>query len=484
MKTKLNNILSRPKKSLRRKLLAAFVIFGIILLALLWSMQTVFFEDYYKISMKKKCSSSVKTISRLYAEQERLSYEDFCDALGRVASANDIYFYVEAYDGSFSISSTEQAASGITFSDNRKLVSDAKRMLLSSAGGEVNFTLPQENGGSLFVQAKLAESKYRNPVLLFATVSLIPLGPAVSIMRSQLLVVTAVVLVLGSVIAYITSRKLATPIQNMSKEARKLEDGNFDVSFEGADYPEINELADTLNSAAQNLKKTDELQKDLMANVSHDIRTPLTMIKSYAEMIRDISGENKEKREAHLGVIIDETDRLTELVQSMLELSKVQSGNIELDKKDFSLVEACEEIFNTYKVVETDGFEMIFEAPADDPLMVFGDENRIKQVISNLISNAIKYSDEHKYVRVFFESIGDYARLHVLDKGVGISEEDCQQIWNRYTRASQRNARSKEGTGLGLSICSELIKLHKGRYGVESTLGEGSDFWFEIKRSQ
>ncbi len=222
------------------------------------------------------------------------------------------------------------------------------------------------------------------------------------------------------------------------------------------------------------------LQKDLIANVSHDLRTPLTMIKSYAELIRDIYGENEQKRNESLGVIIEETDRLSDLVSDLLTLSKLQSGSDSLDKQVFDLVKSAENIFKVYKVLENDGYRLELEKPEGE-LLVNGDERRLQQVISNLISNAVRYSDEVKDISVKLERTGGRVRCSVNDCGIGIDEEDLKTIWNRYQKASRQGARGhKGGTGLGLSIAKEILELHGAKYGVSSTPGVGSCFWFEL----
>lgn len=470
----------RPVKSLRSKLLGVFIVYGLVLLLLLWIMLLGLMETYYKSSMERKCTKSMNAVSALYSNSETLEYEYFCDKLNDIASDNDIFFYVESTDQSFAISSVEGDRPGIFFQGGPNIISDARIMLESSPQQQISFVRSDASGGNVIVRASKITSKYRGPVYLYATASLTPLGPAVDIIRSQLLLVTFIVFVLGSVIAFATSKRLAKPLTDMSSEAKKLGTGNFDVNFQGADYLEINELADTLNDAATELKASDDLQKDLMANVSHDLRTPLTMIKSYAEMIRDLSGDNKEKREEHLGVIIEETDRLADLVGDILQLSKVQSGVEVFDFKLFDLQKAAEDIFQTYRIMESEGFTMSFET-IEGPAVVCGDEGKIKQVIANLVSNAIKYSDSSRFVRLYFEKHNNKIRLCVEDHGIGIPENQVKMIWDRYQRASQRSARSKDGTGLGLSICSEILKRHSAGYGVASRLSEGSTFWFEMK---
>ena len=472
---------SGPAKSLRTKLLGIFILFGLVLLGFLWLMQSVLFERYYERSMEKKCRTGVNTISSVLVSEADLGYEEFCDILGSVSAENDLYVYVESGDGGFSLSSTEVSKPGRVIPDSKKKLADAKNMLASSFGDEIFYTVPGREDEKMAVFAKRINDENRGTMYIYALAFLSPMGPAVNIIRSQLIIVTFMVVILGIVIAYLTSRHLAEPLAKMSENAKRLGSGDFDVRFMGADYQEINELADTLNEATAQLKMTDSLRKDLMANVSHDLRTPLTMIKSYAEMIRDLSGDDKKKREEHLGVIIEETDRLSDLVNEILVLSRVQSGAEAFDNTEFDIQKAAEEIVQTYRIMESEGYTISFETLPGE-VMVYGDESKIKQVMSNLISNAVKYSEERKEIRVFFENIGPIIRFSVEDKGIGIPEDQLDMIWNRYQRASQRGARSKEGSGLGLSICSEILKRSNAEYGVESVYGEGSCFWFEMKR--
>ena len=217
----------------------------------------------------------------------------------------------------------------------------------------------------------------------------------------------------------------------------------------------------------------------MIANVSHDLKTPLTMIKSYAEMINDISGDNPEKRKEHLKVIITEADRLNKLVSDMLSASKIQSNNLELDKEIFDLVAVTEEIVATYKVLnEQDGYHIRLNKCK--AAYVYGDKEKIKQVLSNFVSNAIKYCGEDRVVIVEVKRIGKKVRVDVIDHGDGIASDELSHVWERYYRTSANRNRSIEGSGLGLSIVKGILVLHNANYGVKSKVGQGSDFWFEM----
>jgi len=473
------------KQPIRTRLTASFIAFAVVLMGILWLMQAVFLSQYYESSMRTKCESALKTISTVYSTSENLTYDDFCTTLSNIGVQNDIYFYVEAVDKSFFISSTGDLGQGRLFRGAEKLIQEVKRELVFSSEDMVSVSsgFDSVSKEETIVFATFTESKSLVPVYIYAVTSLTPIGPAVKIIRSQLLIATIVSLVLAIVIAAIISRRLAKPISKMSKQAKELASGNYDVVFDGGEgYEEVSELANTLTEAAKDLKKSDLLQKDLLANVSHDLRTPLTMIKSYAEMVRDISGENPEKREEHLNVIIEETDRLSALVDDVLALSKMQAGVTEMEFKDFDLKKAAESVFSTYKVMENEGFKMEM-AVSSSAYMVNGDEHRIKQVVSNLLSNAIKYSGETKDVSLVLApgEEKNTVRLSVLDKGIGIADEDQEKIWHRYEKASSKNGRPQGGSsGLGLNIAAEILDIHKAKYGVVSKLKEGSTFWFEL----
>ncbi|MCQ2553077.1 MAG: HAMP domain-containing histidine kinase, partial [Clostridia bacterium] len=308
--------------------------------------------------MKSKCERALKTVSSLYSSSESLTYDDFCTVLGTVAAENDIYFYVEAMDNSFYISSVDDLGLGRPFKGSRELMDEAKLDLVFGSNELVSVSASDKsNRQETIVYATASKGKGMAPIYIYAVTSLTPIGPAIGIMRSLLLIVTFVSLALAMIISIVLSRRLSDPIIKMNNKAKELAGGNYDVTFEGGHkFREMDQLADTLTEAAVDLKKSDALQKDLMANVSHDLRTPLTMIKSYAEMIRDLSGDNPAKRDEHLGVIIGETDRLSDLVNDVLTLSKMQSGVTELEYSEFDIQKAARSVLSTFLVLEHEGY--------------------------------------------------------------------------------------------------------------------------------
>ena len=316
-----------------------------------------------------------------------------------------------------------------------------------------------------------------NEYMIFLDASLEPMTPLVHTLQRQFLWIF-VILVLFS-LAYVIpmSKKIAHPLVHMNEAAKQLARGNYDADF-GVNhgYKETKELAETLTYASLELSKTDRMQKELTANISHDLRTPLTMIRGYAEVMRDIPEENTPE---NFQILIDETERLTELVNNLLDLSRIQSGVKAPVMEFFDLTSVIREVLARYEAfTKSQGYSIAFESDQNVP--VCADRDMILQVVYNLINNAIHYTGEDLCVFVTQEVVGDKVRFSVRDTGAGIPEDQLNLIWDRYYKIDKTHRSAKIGTGLGLSIVKGVLEIHGADYGVDSKLGEGSVFWFEL----
>ena len=305
---------------------------------------------------------------------------------------------------------------------------------------------------------------------------LTPMSATVSTLKTQFWWIAIALLGGAMVVAYLMSRRVSRPLVRMNESARALARGEYDTVFSGKGYRETRELAQTLNYAAEELSKTDRLQKELIANVSHDLRTPLTMIRGYGEVMRDLPGENTPE---NVQVIIDETDRLSELVSDMLDLSRLQAGTREFAPEVFDLTETVRAVMVRYdKLKHHDGYDIRFWA--EETAYVCADRTMILQVVYNLINNAINYAGEDRRVDVCQYVKDGRVRLAVRDFGAGIEEAELPLIWDRYYKVDRVHRRAMIGTGLGLSIAKGVLEKHSASYGVRSTPGMGSEFWFEL----
>ena len=272
------------------------------------------------------------------------------------------------------------------------------------------------------------------------------------------------------------SRQVTSPIVKLNKSVKKLAKGDYNEKFNVRGYREAIELSNALNHASEELSKTDKLQKDLLANVSHDLRTPLTMIRGYSEMMRDIPGENTPE---NVQIVIDETTRLSNLVNDMLDISKIQSGERTVEKQVFNLTETVRETLSRYEKLTTkDGYNIKFIS--DNDASIYADKTMMLQVLYNLINNAINYTGEDKSVTVKQTTTEKKVKIEIIDTGEGIPPDRLALIWDRYYKIDKVHRRAAVGSGLGLSIVKGILEMHKATYGVISTPGEGSNFWFEL----
>ena len=301
---------------------------------------------------------------------------------------------------------------------------------------------------------------------------------AAEVLRSILWPVALILLVLDLLFAMLFSRWFTRPVQQLSSGAKEIAAGNYDIQLPVVHRDEIGQLAEDFNHMAAEVKRSAQLEKDILANVSHDLRTPLTLIKGYAETVRDLTGTDAEKRTEQCNIIVDETDRLSALVNSVMELSKVQSGAEKPNLIDFDMGELCFEVAGRYDAL-CDQNHWHLELQADEAAPVRADPAMMERVLHNLLGNAFHHigADGQVMLRVLPQADG--CRVEIEDHGPGIPPEDLPYIFDRYYRARQDSG--KVGTGLGLSITKAILQQHGFAFGVNSAVGQGSTFWFVMR---
>lgn len=461
--------------SLRSTIWVYFAVFTGVILMLVWFFQVFTLDRYYEASTRVKIQKIAATVSANFDERspsdcktlvENLAYDNTMTII--IAKRYGGVIIEEDFMGGFSVLTSD---SGV------KLFGYRNAVLNSENGWFLQVITNERFSTTEFLYGGLLHDDY----MIFINAALEPIGPAVEVIKEQLVFITLMTFFLALFITMLLSNRLSRPFKHITASAERLASGDYTTHFEGGGYLEINELSDALNYASAEISKVDSLRNDLIANVSHDLRTPLTMIKAYAEMIRDLSGDNPEKREEHLKVIIDETDRLSGLVNNLLELSKLQNGKVDLNPQKFSVYEFIDSAVSRYQVLsEKQGYR--FEVERDADVICEGDEPRLEQVLRNFIDNAVNYSGDSRKIIIRQKNLEDVVRIEVVDFGVGIEREKLPMIFDRYYR-DERTKRDITGSGLGLSIVKEILRLHGRRFGVQSELGKGSTFWFEIKIS-
>ena len=467
---------TKTTKTLTFKLWGYFITFAILIFIVLWFMQVIFLQSYYS-SMKKS------EIIRLSDEVEEEYFNgDYADKIDKLAYKNATYVFLFDTEGNVKYASAGENINGLNIqSINRPItfnMDEITKKMINSSNGKLSYTLKLDRFKTeIFVYGRLLKDK--NTCLVMVT-SIDPIDATTNVLKSQLVYVTVIALIISSVVSIFLSKRISHPLQEMTNAAKKLGQGNYDVEFKKSGYVEIDELSDTLNYATKKLKQTDEVRKELIANVSHDLKTPLTMIKAYSEMIRDLSGENKEKREEHLNVIIEETDRLTRLVSDMMDLSKIESGLTTLTKTEFNLSEVVKKIVSGFNIIQDKNCSIKVDVPNE--AYVLADKTKIEQVVYNLVANAINHSGENKDIKIKIVSNSKRYKLLVEDNGPGIKKEDLTNIWNRYYKTADTYKRANSGSGLGLSIVKNILDKHNSNFGVDSIVGKGTTFYFDLEK--
>ncbi len=301
---------------------------------------------------------------------------------------------------------------------------------------------------------------------------------ALGSMRVQLVAIAVIVIFLALVLSAVLSLWLTKPVKRITRAAKRMAAGDFSVNFKGEySYAEMDALAETLDYAKEEIGKSDQLQKEVLANVTHDLKTPLTMIKAYASMIQEISGADPEKRAKHTQVIIDESDRLTALVNDILNISKIRSGMDTLKLRRINLSDFIRTVLERFEyLVETQGYTI--SCDIEEGLYTEGDAEKLEQVVYNLVGNAVNYTGEDKKIAVgLHRAEKGVLRFTVTDTGKGIPEEARATIWDRYYRSAETHKRPIKGTGLGLSIVKTVLLKHGFKFGVDSEVGKGSTFY-------
>ena len=487
------------KISLKWRIFASFSAFLVILLALLWLCQTVFLNSFYKAVKVGETKSAVKIVSS-NVESEKLEYivasfgnekdisitvldsegNTLCSAKGKnnrsmfdnipEDALTEFYSKAKTNGGEYS-----EYSSGKLFSDIKLPDKNADTQKPDTFGD--GDSEKAQNVPNSFLICKIVYTQNSNYTII-ANASIMPVDSVVSTLRVILIAVTVLTVLGAFVVAILMSSSLTKPIKNISKKAEELSKGDYETEFDGSNIKEIDELSSSLNHTKTELGKIDTLQKELIANISHDLRTPLTLIGGYAEVMRDIPGEVTDE---NLQVIIDETKRLNSLVTDVLDISKFNSGSQQMNFEKVDLVECVKSVIPRYnKLVESENYKIEFSSNVEHAF-VSADSTRILQVIYNLINNAVSYTGEDKTVKIEMTEANGTVATHIIDSGEGIPEDKLPYIWDRYYKVEKNHRRAQLGSGLGLSIVKEILLAHGAAFGVSSTVGKGSDFWFEMK---
>ena len=449
-------------------MLTILVVFIGLMLALILFLQTTFLDGTYK---NNKIAYLKDTAAQI---DEGIQNDDILSVLEDISFSNEVCVRVITDAVGFT---TYQEASSCALGklSNKQLNKIAATTF--DNGGEALFDSNSSNIKNAYIYSKLSKVNDENVLIMLST-SIVPLQSTIDTMYDQFNIIIIVVVIATILLALCLSSLIVKPIKKIEMEATNLPSGKYDYRLIKTDAREIENLNNTLARANEEIIKADVARKELIGNVSHDLRTPLTMIVGYGEMIRDFPEENNAE---NINVIINEAKRLSTLVDDLLDLSKVESGKIEFHNKDIKISDLLESVYDQFEpYCKANNIELVLNVE-DSDVVVSVDENRLKQVLHNFMSNALNYNDAKDTKIIIGEEKVDGAyRIYVYDNGSGVKEEDKDKIWNRYYKVDKEHKRSHIGSGIGLSLCKDILDKMGYKYGVDSVYKEYSKFYFDI----
>ena len=459
----------KKKFSLRIELIIFLLIFVLSILGLIYFFQTTFLDSFYK-------ESKINVLENIASEvQLSIENDDLDDYMDQITISNEVCVRVVSNNSKYN----NVGACSLKNLDFNTINDIAKQA--SDNGGDKLFDLFRYHVNSdseldIYIYSKLFDINDETVMVLVSTM-ITPIGATISTIKSQYVIIVGIVVIMTIILALILSHFIIKPIKKINDESKNLAKGEYDKSKVNFKIKEFDELNNTLDKANEDISKADKAKKELLANVSHDLRTPLTMIVGYGEMIRDLPEENNE---SNINVIIDEAKRLSTLVDDLLDISRIENDNIKLNKKEVSLNDLLTNTYHQYeKYCEAQNVK--FELKLSEDKIVSIDEARIKQVLYNFINNALNYNDkDNQLIILGSEIIDNKTRVYVYDNGEGISDKDINNIWDRYYKVDKLHKRSHIGSGIGLALSKQLLEAHNIKYGVESKVGEYTKFYFDL----
>lgn len=423
-------------------------------------MQTVFSSEELADSLRAAADSDngVNAISEiLKANIGRLGID----------SGTRNYYILDGKTGEY-LTGSNNPDGGIANTANILTAMTGKEGYASDAGAEfMDVAIPLEGeGGSyiVYIIDNKATVQNLNKALSRIILEAMAIGLIISVLMSLLL-----------------AKTLVMPLQELTKAAENVASGDFEHKVDNPSRDEIgvltqtfNDMAGTLEDTLDDLKKSEQMRKEFVANVSHELRTPITSVKSYSETLLDDPNMDPEMRKKFLNVIVNESDRMSKIVQDLLTLSRFDAGSIEFEFTTFSFEKSVRDVYSAMRLEAQNHkheFTLEFMGALPD---IIGDRGRIEQVLMNMVSNAIKYTKNGGRIKMTAGVENGQVWCAVRDNGIGIPKQDVENVFDRFYRVDKARSRESGGTGLGLSIANEIVLRHNGTLKLDSKVGRGT----------
>lgn len=344
-----------------------------------------------------------------------------------------------------------------------------------------------------------------NGTIFIMTTPLASIQEGAAISNRFLMYVGIVVILVSGVLFYITTKRITDPIHDLSRLSEKMSNLDFDAKYtqEKHSSEEIDTLGNSMNVLSDKLKETigelksanqklqkdieekiqiDEMRKEFIANVSHELKTPIALVQGYAEGLTEGMAEDPESRDYYCEVIMDEAGKMNKMVKQLLTLTALEFGSEEIKRERFNLTELIQGVLSSMRILlEQKGIRVEFDAAR--PVTVWGDEFKIEEVVTNYLNNAVNHAEGERRIRIAVACGETRARVGVFNTGTPIPEADIPNLWTKFYKVDKARTRAYGGSGIGLSIVKAIMESHHGGYGVENR-EDGVEFWFDLERGE
>lgn len=484
------------KHSLTRQItsIVSLLVAGAILLC--WVLNTTLLPRYYMHNKKEVLMENYQTISNASAQNE-LESDEFAVTFDNLCSNGNIMALILQQDGKVLRSSVNDLDALRTEFWDVLLHGDKMEVLYSNK----QYQLLKKTDTRLDSEYLVLVGVLENGDMVLMRTAVESIRESAAISNRFLLFAGAAAIVASILVAFFTTRHITKPLQQLTDISKRMVDLDFNAKYESdqSNSYEVEELGNYINRLSENLERTiselktanvelqddiekkiqiDEMRKEFLSNVSHELKTPLALIQGYAEGLQECINDDAESREFYCEVIIDEADKMNRMVKKLLTLNQLEFGNDQVIMERFDMTELIRGVANSTRILmEQKGIRL--ELENSEEAWVWGDEFKVEEVITNYMSNAINHADGEKLIRVFYTRSEDKLRVSVFNTGQPIPEEDIEKIWVKFYKVDKARTREYGGSGIGLSIVKAIMDSFHQRCDVINH-EDGVEFWMEL----
>ena len=496
-------MLKEKLKSVRVRLFLTLCVVVITLVICLIAVNSLVLENFYIYSKTNTIKELYNKINDYYEEPNLdISLET---ELKKVAFRNNFDILIKADTDLILFSTNKDFLSNITAVESKTKTPFGERKNLLYSDEKMTIRKIDDTSNSL--NYILLYGKLDNGYSLYIRIPIAPIEESVRISNTTLVTIGVITILISAFAASVISRKFTKPILQLNDITKKMAKLDFEQKYRINDSDdEINELGRNINTMSDKLEATikqlretnselekdieekskiDEMRKQFISDVSHELKTPIALIQGYAEGLIENVNTDDESRKFYAEVILDESNKMDVLVKQLLELMKLEYGKREFTDEKFDVVELINEVIRKCNVMlEENHIQVIFNEK--EPIYVYADDFYIEQVMTNYFTNAIKHAKEvngEKQIKITIQNVNDKIRVTVFNTGDKIPEEDLTRIWGRFYKVDDSRNRENSGSGIGLSIVRAIQNNYQNEYGVQN-LSNGVEFYFDISTVQ